>query len=154
MQRGRTALCNVQSRHSQAQSHAGARSIFGSPDPWRVDGSIAAPKYAMGARVVDLRCRCSFCLLPGLIISITRCEAAVPADEMSSANRRSAKRLYQATGGRDGASPRSGLLCPQRFAAYPKPCSWHMLVGLLLCYAVASMLTICSCGRSSRFQQT
>src|SRR2546427_9017668 len=103
VERGRTVLCNAQSRHSQAQSHADVRSIFESPDPWRVDGSIAAPKYAMGAHVVDLRCRCSFCLLPGLIISIMRCEAAFPADEMSSANRRSAKRLYQATRGSDRA---------------------------------------------------
>ena len=110
VERGRTVLCNAQSRHSQAQSHAGERSIFESPDPWRVDGSIAAPKYAMGAHVVDLRCRCSFCLLPGLIISITRCEAAVAADEASIANRRGAERLHQATRERDGASPRTGLL--------------------------------------------
>src|SRR6266478_1305820 len=29
------------SRHFRAQSHAGVKSIFGSPDPWRVDGWIS-----------------------------------------------------------------------------------------------------------------
>src|SRR5438093_1166114 len=81
LQRDRRALCNAQSRHSLGQSHAGARSIFGPLDPWRVDASIAAQKYAMGGHVVDHCCGSSFCLLPGSIISITRREAAVPADE-------------------------------------------------------------------------